>query len=52
MYFIILLLRFLTISKMEIVRNEGNRKVKRFINIYNLDMIISVGDKVNSIQGI
>ncbi len=41
-----------TISKMEIVRNEGNRKVKRFINIYNLDMIISVGYRVNSIQGI
>lgn len=41
-----------TISKMEIVRNEGNRKVKRFINVYNLDMIISVGYRVNSIQGI
>ena len=32
-----------TISKMEIVRYEGNRRVKRNINIYNLDMIISVG---------
>ena len=37
-----------TISKMEIVRYEGNRRVKRNINIYNLDMIISVGYRVNS----
>ncbi|MDY3898719.1 MAG: hypothetical protein SOZ32_00695, partial [Bacilli bacterium] len=29
-----------TVSKMEIVRYEGNRRVKRNINIYNLDMII------------
>ena len=41
-----------TISKMEIVRYEGNRRVKRNINIYNLDMIISVGYRVNSIEGI
>ena len=36
-----------TFSKMEIVRREGNRRVKRNINIYNLDMIISVGYIVN-----
>ena len=41
-----------TVSKMEIVRYEGNRKVKRNINIYNLDMIISVGYRVNSVEGI
>ena len=41
-----------TVSKMEIVRYEGNRRVKRNINIYNLDMIISVGYRVNSIEGI
>ena len=41
-----------TISKMEIVQNEGNRQVKRIINFYNLDMIISVGYRVNSIEGI
>lgn len=41
-----------TISKMEIVRYEGNRRVKRNINIYNLDMIISVGYRVNSKEGI
>ena len=41
-----------TISKMEMVRYEGNRRVKRNINIYNLDMIISVGYRVNSVEGI
>ena len=41
-----------TISKMEIVQYEGNRRVKRNINIYNLDMIISVGYRVNSVEGI
>ena len=41
-----------TISKMEIVRYEGNRRVKRNINIYNLDMIILVGYRVNSVEGI
>ena len=41
-----------TVSKMEIVRYEGNRRVKRNINIYNLDMIISVGYRVNSVEGI
>ncbi len=41
-----------TISKMEIVRYEGNRMVKRNINIYNLDIIISVGYRVNSVEGI
>lgn len=41
-----------TVSKMEIVRYEGNRRVKRNINIYNLDMIISVGYRVNSVGGI
>ena len=41
-----------TISKMEIIRYEGNRRVKRNINIYNLDMIISEGYRVNSVEGI
>ncbi len=39
-----------TISKMEIVRLEGKREVKRSIEVYNLDMIISVGYRVNSKQ--
>lgn len=33
------------------VREEGNRKVTRQIPYYNLDMIISVGYRVNSIRG-
>lgn len=37
-----------TISKMEIVQIEGKRKVKRTIDCYNLDAIISVGYRVNS----
>jgi hypothetical protein len=37
-----------TVSKMEIVRNEGGRDVKRNIEFYNLDAIISVGYRVNS----
>jgi death-on-curing family protein len=39
-----------TISKMEIVQMEGKRKVKRKLELYNLDMIISVGYRVNSLQ--
>ena len=41
-----------TIEESSIVRQEGNRKVKRRINIYNLDMIISVGYRVKSKRGI
>ena len=37
-----------TVSKMEIVRQEGNRLVRRNIDIYNLDMILSIGYRVNS----
>ncbi len=37
-----------TISKMEIVQNEGGRNVKRSTDFYNLDAIISVGYRVNS----
>lgn len=37
-----------TISKMEIVQQEGNRKVKRLVDTYNLDAIIAVGYRVNS----
>jgi hypothetical protein len=39
-----------TISKMEMVQKEGKRKVNRVVEIYNLDMIISVGYRVNSSQ--
>lgn len=37
-----------TVSKMETVQSEGNRKVKRTLDFYNLDVIISVGYRVNS----
>jgi prophage maintenance system killer protein/predicted XRE-type DNA-binding protein len=37
-----------TISKMEIVRQEGRRTVRRNIEHYSLDAIISVGYRVNS----
>lgn len=37
-----------TVSKMEIVRNEGDREVKRETAFYNLDVIISIGYRVNS----
>lgn len=39
-----------TISKMEIVQNEGTRSIKRETTYYNLDAIISVGYRVNSQQ--
>lgn len=42
------LLKESTISKMEIVQQEGTRHVKREQNFYNLDAIISVGYRVNS----
>ena len=37
-----------TTQKIRVVRKEGNRLVKRTIDFYNLDMIISVGYRVNS----
>ena len=39
-----------TVSKMEIVRQEGRRDVRRPIDYYNLDAIIAVGYRVNSYQ--
>lgn len=40
--------RTTTLSKMEIVRQEGTRLVKRNLDFYNLDMILSIGYRVNS----
>ena len=37
-----------TVSKMEIVQQEGIRNIKRNVDFYNLDAIISVGYRVNS----
>ena len=38
-----------TSKKFLLVQTEGNRKVKRNIQYYNLDVVISVGYKVNKI---
>ena len=40
-----------TCAKIAQVRLEGNRQVRREVPFYNLDMIISVGYRVNSIRG-
>lgn len=37
-----------TVSKMERVQQEGARKVRRTVDVYNLDMVLSVGYRVNS----
>jgi len=39
-----------TISILETVQKEGDRKVERKMEFYNLDAIISVGYRVNSVQ--
>ena len=40
-----------TVAKFATVQNEGNRKVERSVEFYNLDVIISVGYRVKSKQG-
>ncbi len=39
-----------TTRKIRVVRQEGLRSVKREIQYYNLDIVISVGYRVNSIK--
>ena len=41
-----------TTEESSVVQTEGNRQIKRTINFYNLDMIISVGYRVKSHRGI
>ena len=41
-----------TTRKIRVVRLEGRRNVSRLIDFYNLDMIISVGYRVNSRRGV
>ena len=41
-----------TCSILELVQKEGNRMVRRSVEIYNLDVIISVGYRVNTQRGI
>jgi len=40
-----------TVRKIRTVREEGGRRVERELIHYNLDMIISIGYRVNSIRG-
>lgn len=42
--------RTATVSKMEIVRLEGGRPVRREVEHYNLDAILSVGYRVSSVK--
>src|SRR6266568_2712546 len=37
-----------TIRKFRIVQKQGNREVEREVNHYNLDLVLSVGYRVNS----
>lgn len=46
------LTREATVRNFRTVRKEGNRMVARYLDYYNLDMIISVGFRVNTQQGI
>ena len=41
-----------TVAKFATVQKEGNRKIIRSIEYYNLDMIISIGYRVKSPQGV
>ena len=40
------------VAKFATVQKEGNRKIIRSIEYYNLDMIISIGYRVKSPQGV
>lgn len=44
------LTREATVRKFRTVQQEGNRKVNRYLDFYNLDIIISIGYRVNSKQ--
>jgi hypothetical protein len=39
-----------TVSKMEIVQQEGNRQVKRNVDFYHLTAVLAVGYRVNSAE--
>lgn len=44
--------RAATVAKFATVQTEGNREITRYIEYYNLDVIISVGYRVKSQRGI
>ena len=46
------LVREATTEEFSVVRMEGTRQVRRNVTCYNLDAIISVGYRVNSILGV
>jgi hypothetical protein len=39
-----------TVSKMETVQTEGGREISREVEFYNLDAVIAVGYRVNSVK--
>src|ERR1700733_8003494 len=39
-----------TVSKMETVQMEGTRQISREVEFYNLDAVIAVGYRVNSVK--
>ncbi|MEI7621602.1 MAG: RhuM family protein [Candidatus Moraniibacteriota bacterium] len=41
----------LTTEESSIVQKEGNRAIKRPVKLYNLDAIISIGYRINSLRG-
>ena len=41
-----------TVANFATVQNEGGRVVKRSVEYYNLDMVLSVGYRVKSPQGV
>ena len=41
-----------TVAKFATVQKEGNREVERQVEYYNLDVIISVGNRVKSQRGV
>lgn len=44
------LVREATVSKIETVQNEGGRQISREVEFFNLDAVIAVGYRVNSIK--
>ena len=44
------LIREATVSKIETVQTEGGRKITREVEFFNMDAVIAVGYRVNSIK--